>query len=321
MKKIIMLSAVILTVLVVVTGCSLSQEEVNQEAVPIKIGYRAQVFYSPLFVGMEKGYFANHNLEVEPVEFTSTNQLMEALLAGRIDAALGGVNTFILFSIEEKSKGEFNVFTLAHETADNPLIFMLAKNDSDVKSVQDLNNRVIGSHPGSAVQIMYEKFVKVNDLEGTSLMQMKPSLLLQSLEAGQIDAMIAIEPLPTVGAQKGISKVIDKAIFDKYFVENIPIASSVVSTRFVAEQNQAAKNLVAATAEATDFIEQNPDETKQIITKYTPLEESITKEINLPDFEMVDREKDLEVEKLIELLHVLDDSSQLNVKNMFWANK
>ena len=316
-----MLSAVILTVLVVVTGCSLSQEEVNQEAVPIKIGYRAQVFYSPLFVGMEKGYFANHNLEVEPVEFTSTNQLMEALLAGRIDAALGGVNTFILFSIEEKSKGEFNVFTLAHETADNPLIFMLAKNDSDVKSVQDLNNRVIGSHPGSAVQIMYEKFVKVNDLEGTSLMQMKPSLLLQSLEAGQIDAMIAIEPLPTVGAQKGISKVIDKAIFDKYFVENIPIASSVVSTRFVAEQNQAAKNLVAATAEATDFIEQNPDETKQIITKYTPLEESITKEINLPDFEMVDREKDLEVEKLIELLHVLDDSSQLNVKNMFWANK
>mgnify|MGYP002640526337 CR=1 FL=1 len=75
----------------------------------VRVGYREHGLYWPLFLGLEKGFFAEENIIVEKVSFTSTNQLMEALIAGQIDAALGGVNNTLLATLETKSPGEFKI--------------------------------------------------------------------------------------------------------------------------------------------------------------------------------------------------------------------
>ena len=64
----------------------------------VRVGYRTHNLYLPLFIGLDQGYFEKNGLKIEPIKFESTNQLMESLIAGRIDAALGGINTF-LFSL------------------------------------------------------------------------------------------------------------------------------------------------------------------------------------------------------------------------------
>ncbi len=65
----------------------------------VTIGYRAHDLYAPLFIGMEKGFFAKENLTIEAVKFESTNQLTDALLAGKVGAILMVADLWLLRTI------------------------------------------------------------------------------------------------------------------------------------------------------------------------------------------------------------------------------
>ena len=240
----------------------------------IRIGYRAHSMYAPLFVGLEKDIFSAEGLRVEAVEFQSTNQLMEALIADRIDAALGGVNTFLLFTIEEKDPGYFKIFSLSLENQERPASFMIVSASSTL-SIKDLQNKKIASYLGSSVSAMYRRFIEQNQISGTELVQKEPKLELSSLEAGQVDAAIVLEPLATTGTYKNISRPLEQALFDKYFMKDIPFAASVVSSSFVKKYPDLVRRLVSAHDLALDFIDKHPDEVKAILSKYTPLDKAV----------------------------------------------
>ena len=77
MKKLIV---VVLMLFVLMTaGKALSAEKVT-------IGHLPIVPSLPTYVAMEKGFFAEEGLEVELVPFQSGTAIIDALLAGRIDA-------------------------------------------------------------------------------------------------------------------------------------------------------------------------------------------------------------------------------------------
>jgi NitT/TauT family transport system substrate-binding protein len=240
----------------------------------VRIGYRAHSMYAPLFVGLEKNLFAQEGLDVEAIEFQSTNQLMEALIADRIDAALGGVNTFLLFTIEEKDPGYFKIFSLTLENQDHPASFIIVPAASTL-SVSDLQDKKIASYLGSSVSAVYRRFIEQNQISGTELLPMEPKLELSSLESGQVDAAIVLEPLATTGTYKKVSRPLEPALFDKYFMKDIPFAASVVSNSFIQKHPELAKKLVSANDLAINFINQYPEEVKMILTKYTPLDKEV----------------------------------------------
>jgi len=230
------------------------------------------------------------------------------MLAGRIDASLGGVNSFVLFSIEEKSPGSIKIFAFTNEDGDHALTQLIVKKNSPIQSVADMSGKVLGAHPGSGVQILYRQLVKQNNLQDTELKQMSPSLELQALEAGQIDVAMAIEPIGTVGEQKGLSRAIETSLFHKYFLNNIPLTTSVTSTKFANKNPQTMEKLTAANLEAIDFINNNQLETKLIITKYTPLTEDIAARALMPYFTKVDQTN---IDRLKQLGQVLLEQGEL----------
>jgi NitT/TauT family transport system substrate-binding protein len=292
-------------------------EQTIEAPAKLRIGYRQHVFYAPIFVALEKELFNEYNIDVEAIPFESTNQMIEAMLANRIDASLGGVNTFVLFNIEEKSPRSLKIFSIANETNDNPLTYLLVKKDSDIKNVSDLEGKNIGSYLGSTVKTLYQRFITQNNLKNTSLSQMAPKLELQALETNQVDAIIAIEPTSTIGSQKNISKVLEKALFDKYFLKEIPLSASVMNKSLFEEQPDLARKLVAITEKAAQFIKGNPVETRQIIAKYTSLTEEIANETNIPIFKKLTSN---EITKLNSLRQILIEEGEItdsaNVENM-----
>jgi NitT/TauT family transport system substrate-binding protein len=307
-KKIIIL---IITLIIIVGIIFIANINKDKTEDVLKIGYRSHVFYAPLFIAMEKGYFNDYGIKVEPIEFESTNQLIEAMLADRVDAALGGINTFSLFNVEEKTPGSLKIFSIASESPDNPSIYLLVKKDSDIKRATDLENKTIGLYLGSAVQIFYRKFIAVNNLKNTKFLQMDPKLELQALESEQVDAILAIEPDAAIGSQKGISTPLESAVFDKYFLKNIPISGSVVRDNLVNSNPELVKKLVQITQKASQFINEHPDEAKLILVKYTPITEDIASQVGLPMFDdMSEKEK----QKLEELKAVLQTEGEIEGK-------
>ncbi len=57
---------------------------VRAQATPkIRIGFWPVALALPFFVAIEKGYFKEAGLDVEPLKFASAQQVMEAMLSGR----------------------------------------------------------------------------------------------------------------------------------------------------------------------------------------------------------------------------------------------
>jgi len=70
-----------------------SQSDSND---PVKIGYLAIGAGLPLFVAEEEGFFAEQSVEVELIEFRSSNDIASAAVAGRIDVIGTGATNAML---------------------------------------------------------------------------------------------------------------------------------------------------------------------------------------------------------------------------------
>lgn len=274
MKKIVLLFLGIALIAGLTVGC-MNQEK---DLPAIKIGYRGHDAYAPLFVGMDKGLFEKNGFKVEPVKFESTNSLMEAMLAGRIDASLGGVNTILLYTLEGKAPGNFRIFSMVNETAEKPISALAVKSGAAFASVQDLQGKKIGAHPGSAIKALYNALAEQNKLTADFL-QMDQNMVLPSLTAGQPDAAILLEPFVAIGQQKKAIKILETGVFDKYLMKNTPLVASVVSSKWLGDNPALFVALKKATDEAIDVINNTPEQVKVSLAKYTPIDSATAEKL------------------------------------------
>ena len=79
MKRLISINIlIVLAVIILVKVCDREKEK-------LKIGYQKTEIYQHLSTAIEKGFFRDESVDVEPVEFASANLMAEAIVAGRID--------------------------------------------------------------------------------------------------------------------------------------------------------------------------------------------------------------------------------------------
>ena len=62
----------------------------------IRIGYWPIAAGLPFYVALEKGYFKEAGLDVEGVKFAGPPQIVEAMIAGRLDGSANGTATAAL---------------------------------------------------------------------------------------------------------------------------------------------------------------------------------------------------------------------------------
>ncbi|MFA6424278.1 MAG: ABC transporter substrate-binding protein [Candidatus Magasanikbacteria bacterium] len=287
----------------------------------IKIGYRAHDLFAPLFIGLEKGIFIKYGLVVEPIKFESANQITDALIAGRIDATLGGINTFLLLTVEDKSPGYFKIFSIAQEDSSHASTALLISNSSTLK-ITDLNNKKIASQPGSAMKALYERLVKTNNLQNTTLIQMDQKLELPALESGQVDAAIVLEPLVTAGTVKKISRPLEVGLWNKYFMKEDPISASVVSQKFIDDNPNVVGSLVKASDECVEIITNQPDELRKILPSYTAVDPNIASQVPVAPFFRYDEINKVKLQELSNLLLELGEiKNPVNAEAMVLSDK
>ena len=105
----------------------------------IRAGRPAPAFpFVPLDIGMEKGFFQKHGVEVETTTFSGGAKLMQGLVAGAIDVSVGSGSDFayILKGVP---------MTAIAAVAGPPNLFGLTVlYDSPIKTVDDLKGKKIG---------------------------------------------------------------------------------------------------------------------------------------------------------------------------------
>ena len=76
----------------------------------IRIGFWPIAAGLPFFAAIEKGYFKEAGLDVEPLKFAGAQQVMEAMLSGRSDGSANGTGSANLAIGEIAQPGLFKIF-------------------------------------------------------------------------------------------------------------------------------------------------------------------------------------------------------------------
>jgi len=315
-KTTIAISILAIIIIVGTIFVLLPKENKVQEIKTVKIGYLPITASLPLFVAQENGYFQEEGLKAELVKAETSNIIMESLVAEKLDLT-SSVAYSTLFPVESTAPGNFVIFSGVSETDDTFANFLLVKKDSDIQTVSDLKGKRIVTRSGAAMKIytslVLEKFgLSLTDIE---LQQVAPSLLVSTFNSPEVDAIYDVEPAMTVIIESGNGKILEENPRVKYVLNPFPVAGTVFSTKFAENNPSTAEKIIKITEKAIDYINQNPEVAKQIMTKYIPLELDIASKTRLYKF---DKLTDIDKESVQKLAEIENPDNKIDTSKLFY---
>lgn len=245
----------------------------------VRVGYKATSHYVIMMVAKDKGFFEEQGLDAELIRFDSSNQVMDALLAGQLDVARGGIVLQLI--IEDKQPGTIKTVTFNKQTQDNYIDYLIARKDSGIKTIGDLEGKRIGFNMGYIDEVLLKVILKNASVEDYDLMGMKPEILAAALESKQVDAIFSYEPEATIALNKMDSVIVEKSLFTYRISDPFMSGGAFMTTSFMNENPEIADRIIRALYRTGEFMKENPEECKQIIAKYVGMDQATADQLHV----------------------------------------
>ncbi|QHE51506.1 aliphatic sulfonate ABC transporter substrate-binding protein [Pontibacillus sp. HMF3514] len=267
MKKILMTAGMLLLSLALVACGNTGQSKSTDE---ITIGYFPNINHVAGMVAEEKKMYEEtlpDGTKVNYKYFPDGSAFMTAIETGEIQGGLVGpgpaMNHFT-------SGAKINV--VAAGSTGGTVI--MARKGAGIDSVEDIKGktfispRVGCTHDVQFETLMMREFGMKSDRLDGSLKHVtgKPATYAQQFAQGQVDIATVPEPWASKIEEDGYGKVLIDTK-NVAFGETLPAAVFVTSSDLVKNNKDLVQNIVDAHKEATEFIQNNPEEAKQIAIK------------------------------------------------------
>lgn len=239
----------------------------------ISIGYVASASWLGAYVAEDQGFFAKHGIDATLTLIAVSPSVPPALVAGSLQ--VGGVATpDVLHAVE----GGIDLVIISgaskiigRETAGPPIAGVVGQNGIGIRYAQDFVGKKVGVPGfGTAMDIGFREWLLQNrvDLRSVDFVEVPFAQGADALRAKLVDAVVSNSPF--------VGRIIDSNVgyLVADFTRDLPpaVATAYVATHDWVNQNpEAARAVQAALQEATAFAEQNPDEARASIGKWTKL--------------------------------------------------
>lgn len=275
-KLLLLLSALCLAILI--AGCGGSKEEAPAAKTPVKLGMLRLTSSAPLFIAMDKGYFTEQNIEIQPEWFDAAHPIAVATASSKVDVGATGI-TASLFNMAAGGQQLAIVADKGREEKGFPSSALVASADAYANgftSLETIKGKRIGiTQKGSTFHYMLGRMLETKgmSLDDVELVPLgKVSAVMAALEGKQIDGAILNEPNITKMGSAGTAKLIVQVgdvipyqtsalFFSPEFMKN-----EAANIRFLKAYTKACNYYYDAAIEKKD--QQKLDEVVGIIAKY-----------------------------------------------------
>lgn len=252
----------------------------------VRLGYIAVMIFAPIYVGIERGYFAEQGLKLELTPLQGGSDSVVQLAAGNFDVAVGGAGAGLLNAAN--SGIDFKIVAPMHSEKPpltTPLVIS-AKRKDEIKTVADLKGKKVAINAtGAATEYWLGEALKKNgmtfdDIQLTSLaFRDVPA----ALENGSLDASMLGEPLVTTNVDQGIVSILAND-----FINGFTATYLYFGSKFAQDDPQAALGFMKAYLKACrdlqgDYLKNDPDIAK-IIEKYTQVPADVVLRAAAPQY-------------------------------------
>jgi NitT/TauT family transport system substrate-binding protein len=186
-----------------------SSQALEKPNVTIAVGGKNLLYYLPLTIAEQLGYFKAEGLDVTIVDFAGGSKALQAVVGGSADVASGAFE----HTINMQFKGQFlRAFVLQGATL-QIVLGINPKTLPNFKTVADLKGKKIGvSAPGSSTNVMVNFLLAKVGLKPTDVSIIgvgtgTGSGAVAAMRSDQIDAMSNLDPVITLLLRSGDLKI------------------------------------------------------------------------------------------------------------------
>ncbi|MDF2962438.1 MAG: NMT1-like family protein [Paenibacillus sp.] len=299
MKKASLLAlTAVIAVTTALAGCGKKEAEApgqaaqpaKAEALSVDIGMLKLASSAPLFIGIEKGFFKEENIEAKAKWFEAAQPIAVATAGGSVDVGATGI-TASLYNMVAGGQKLVIVADKGREQKGYSSTALMVPKDSAIKAIPELKGKKIGiTQTGSTYHYMAGRLLEkhgltLKDVELVPLNSIKG--LMESLKSKQVDAVMLNEPNITAVVKEGYGKVVAQ-VGDEIEYQT----SGLFFSPKLAGNKDAAVRFLKAYAKATRYYYDavlvqkdskivpgaNYDEVVKIVAKYTDQPEENVKQ-------------------------------------------
>ena len=223
-------------------------QSLERPQVSLAVGGKNLLYYLPLTIAEQLGYFKAEGLDLTINDFAGGSQALRALVGGSVDVVSGAFE----HTVNMQAKGQRLTAFVLQGRAPQIVLGINPKTMPNFKSVADLKGKKIGvTAPGSSTNVMAnfvlaKAGIKPSEVSiigvGTS------SGAVAAVRSGQIDALSNLDPVITLLARSGDLKIVtdtrNVAEADKVFGGPMPAGCLYAKSEFV-EKNPATVQALA----------------------------------------------------------------------------
>jgi NitT/TauT family transport system substrate-binding protein len=174
----------------------------------LAVGGKNLLYYLPLTIAEQLGYFKDEGLELTIVDFAGGSQALRAVVGGSADVVSGAFE----HTVNMQSKGQFLRAFALQGRAPQSVLGSNRKTMAGYKSAADLKGKKIGvTAPGSSTNVMVNFFIAKAGLKPADVSIIGVGAgqgAVAAMRSGQIDALSNLDPVITLLQRSGDLKVV-----------------------------------------------------------------------------------------------------------------
>jgi len=230
-------------------------QKLEKTKVQIAVGGKALVYYLPLSIAEQLGYFKDEGLDVKIADFAGGSKALEAVVGGSADVCSGAFEHTIIL----QSKGQFfRTFALQGRA---PMIVLGASKKMGYKTPADLKGKKVGvTAPGSSTSMLVSFFLAKNGMKSSDVSFIGVGAgagAISAVRNGQIDAISNLDPVISTLANDLDIVVDTRTLKDTLavFGGNMPAGCLYASQDFISANPNTTQALANAIVRANKWIQ------------------------------------------------------------------
>ena len=245
-----------------VGAAALGAPAIAQPRAKVKLGYlHTLAVDGQIWTGIDRGNFARHGVEFEPVQFTTGLELFQAMIGGSIDMLATGA---VISNFPARGQGKmFLVNNVEFATAQ-----LWVREDQGVKSFADLKGKKISTTTGTTAHVFLDNALRANNLGpgDVEIVNQRMSEAVTSFISGAVPAVALWVPFNiTVKAKvPGARMLVDAS---KYYPKAAIVGGWATRDDFYSKNRATCANIIRGWAEANDYIIKNSNAALEALQK------------------------------------------------------
>jgi NitT/TauT family transport system substrate-binding protein len=281
--------ALLAAIAILAAGCGGDDEDSGggggggqAELQTLKVGVIPIADVAPLYLGVDKGFFEDEGLKIQPQLAEGGAAIIPSVVSGDYQIGFSNTTSLIIAGSKKLPLQIISQGVLAGESKDQAWDGVIVPKGSDVKDLKDLEGKTVAVNTlnnvsqivvNTALEKAGADYKKVKYVE-VPFPDMNPAL-----ESGRVDAAFQVEPGYSGGLAAG-----GKSLSNSYeeMAPNYTVATYFASKQYIGENRDVVDRFVRAIEKSLDYASSHPDEARAIVGAYTKIPQEVIDKMHLP---------------------------------------